>query len=254
MNTITQFLSIVALSAVATVANAQDANTPTTPAALPWDAAEIGVIYAADQDTYSDVLRVGEGVPASAWAPVTWGQTCVISDDEVGDGAAIRIDNLDFLPMQLPSVLDVTDYRYFHVEFWVATDCEFDVTLQHWWPADEKFVSPVYQMKAGQWNVIDLDLDQEGFNWEKKNEIPQHTVNIVKIGGENAKDKEADLAKKIWMTNVLFHNGYPKDTDGISELKANRSADNAIYNMAGQRVSNNYKGLQIVNGKKVMMK
>jgi hypothetical protein len=145
MNSFTKFFSVVALATIATVSNAQ---TPTTPPTLKWDAGEIGVIYAADQDTYFDVLKDSKGNPASAWAPVSWGQTCVISDDECGDGAAIRIDNLDFLPMQFAATLDISEYRFFHIEYWVSADMQLDMTFQNWWPG-EKFVSSIYDLKAG---------------------------------------------------------------------------------------------------------
>ena len=42
-----------------------------------------------------------------------------------------------------------------------------------------------------------------------------------------------------------------EDPTGISELKNDNTRSAATYNMAGQRVSDNYKGLVIVNGKKV---
>ena len=42
-----------------------------------------------------------------------------------------------------------------------------------------------------------------------------------------------------------------EDPTGISELKNDNTRSATTYNMAGQRVSDNYKGLVIVNGKKV---
>ena len=41
---------------------------------------------------------------------------------------------------------------------------------------------------------------------------------------------------------------------GISAVKSEKAVDGAIYNMSGQRVSNNYKGLVIKNGKKYIAK
>ena len=41
---------------------------------------------------------------------------------------------------------------------------------------------------------------------------------------------------------------------GISEAKKAQSTDSAIYNLNGQRVSADYKGVVIKNGKKVVMK
>lgn len=182
------------------------------------------------------------------------GQTCVISDDECGDGAAIRIDNLDFLPMQFPKTLDVSDYRFWHVEFWVSTDCQLDLTFQNWWPG-EKFITPIYELKAGQWNVLDIDLDQEAFTWSKKNEIAQHCVNVFKLGGEAVNEDEHPYAQTIWMTNIVCHNDDSVLPAGINEIaNTPQSADSQKYNLAGQRVSSGYKGLAIVNGRKVMIK
>ena len=45
----------------------------------------------------------------------------------------------------------------------------------------------------------------------------------------------------------------PVETTGISTIAA-ENANGAIYNLAGQKVANNYKGLVIKNGKKVVMK
>lgn len=46
----------------------------------------------------------------------------------------------------------------------------------------------------------------------------------------------------------------PVETTGISTIAAENTSNSAIYNLAGQKVANNYKGLVIKNGKKVVMK
>jgi len=43
-------------------------------------------------------------------------------------------------------------------------------------------------------------------------------------------------------------------TSGITTLKADAAKNGAIYNLAGQKVANSYKGVAIMNGKKVVMK
>lgn len=58
-------------------------------------------------------------------------------------------------------------------------------------------------------------------------------------------------------TNTLLSNGQiPGGDTGISEVVVNdvNDADAPVYNIAGQRVSKNAKGLVIVNGKKYMRK
>ncbi len=43
-------------------------------------------------------------------------------------------------------------------------------------------------------------------------------------------------------------------TTGINAVENNAKANDVMYNLAGQRVSKNYKGVVIVNGKKYMNK
>lgn len=46
----------------------------------------------------------------------------------------------------------------------------------------------------------------------------------------------------------------PVENTGISTIAAENTSNSAIYNLAGQKVSNDFKGLVIKNGKKVVMK
>ena len=46
----------------------------------------------------------------------------------------------------------------------------------------------------------------------------------------------------------------PVDAAGISTIAADKAANSAIYNLAGQKVSNDFKGLVIKNGKKMIQK
>ena len=43
-------------------------------------------------------------------------------------------------------------------------------------------------------------------------------------------------------------------SSGINEINANKVANNVVYNIAGQRVSENYKGIVVKNGKKFLNK
>lgn len=47
---------------------------------------------------------------------------------------------------------------------------------------------------------------------------------------------------------------FPKQSTGISTATANGNSDAAAYNLAGQRVDRDYKGVVIVNGKKILRK
>lgn len=59
------------------------------------------------------------------------------------------------------------------------------------------------------------------------------------------------IVKKVEVYEV--NNSNAKET-GITAVQADQKADNAIYNLAGQKVSSSYKGIVIRNGKKVVMK
>ncbi len=48
--------------------------------------------------------------------------------------------------------------------------------------------------------------------------------------------------------------GTDPETDGINSVVTNSNASAVIYNLAGQRVDNGYKGIVVKSGKKVMMK
>lgn len=46
----------------------------------------------------------------------------------------------------------------------------------------------------------------------------------------------------------------PKAPTAIETVKVTKANDNAIYNLAGQKVGANYKGIAIINGRKVVLK
>ena len=54
----------------------------------------------------------------------------------------------------------------------------------------------------------------------------------------------------IFLTKLTINRG----TTGIKEIKNVQLQNNAVYNLAGQKVGNDYKGIVIVNGKKFMQK
>lgn len=236
-----------------------NAQTPDDPAALNYDPAEVGVIYAADQDKYFEVLRDGNGVPASDWAPASWGQKVVISNDECNGGAsAIRIDGLDFLPLQFKSTISLAAWRYLHIDMWAATDDQVCFKLQNWWPG-ETFVSQVYDLKGGQWTSIDVDMeDAEYFQWSEQKTNPETQekyinkgVNVFQVAGEKLPN-DYPHAATIYMTNIIAHNG--DGGAGIANIVVDAPADNRTFNLFGIEVDENYQGLVIRNGIKYIQR
>ena len=60
----------------------------------------------------------------------------------------------------------------------------------------------------------------------------------------------------VWNTNSchIYSIKVEAGSTGISTVKAQKTQNNVIYNLAGQKVDNSYKGVVIVNGKKFMQK
>lgn len=236
-----------------------NAQTPEDPAALDYDPAEVGVIFAADQDKYFEVLRDGNGNPASDWVPVSWGQAAIVSNDECkGGAAAIRIDGLDFLPLQFKSTVSLAQWRYLHIDMWAATDDKACFKLQNWWPG-EAFVSAVYDIKGGEWTSIDIDMeDAEYFQWSEQKTDPETQekyinkgVNVFQLAGEKLPN-DFPHAATVFMTNIIAHNG---DDAGIGAVTVTDTpATGRTYNMLGIEVDENYKGLVIRNGRKFYQK
>ena len=254
----TKLFSLAALAAIAANVNAQ---TPSDPATLNYDPAEIGVIFAADQDTFFEVLRDGNGNAASDWAPVTWGQTCQVSADECAGGAsALRIDNLDFLPLQFPATISLAPWRYLHVDVWAPADDKLCFKFQNWWPG-EAYVSDVYDIKGGEWNSIDLDMENpDNFNWSEVKTDPETQekyinkgVNVFQIGGEKIANDYPHCAT-IYMTNIIAHPSTPSENgengeDGVAGIEA-ETLKGKTFNIFGLEVDETYKGIVISNGKK----
>jgi len=257
------FTKLFVVSAIACTTTAVQAQEVTTPPSFNLDAGEVGVIFAADQDTYFDVIKDSKGNPASSWAPVKWGQKCTVSEDEAGDGAALRVDNLDFLPEQFGGTLDLSEYKYLHLDVWVNTASQFHFALQNWWPG-EKFVTPMATFAAGQW--VRIDIDMSSFAWSKKNEQQQRCINMFKFGGESTDAATESYPTVLYVTNIIAHNddAFAKQntilaessTAGIGSAAAaqNKAKAGVAYNIAGQRVGKDYKGIIIVDNKKMLRK
>ena len=85
-----------------------------------------------------------------------------------------------------------------------------------------------YYFKDFQWYVKDAELEAEGKTME----------NLINATG----------AENFW---IKENKGNPT---GISTVVTDKKGSAVIYNLAGQRVSKDFKGIAIKNGKKVVMK
>lgn len=259
------FNRIFSVAAIATLSVAGlSAQTPDDPKALKLDPAEVGVIYAADQDKFFEVLRDGNGNPASDWTQPVWGQSTVTSDDECNGGAAaIRIDNLDYLPMQFPATISLAQWRYLHVDIWAPADDELCFKFQNWWPG-ETYVTDIYKIKGGEWNNIDIDMeDPDYFQWSEQKTDPETQekyinkgVNVLQVAGEKIANDYPHCAT-IYMTNIIAHNTNPEDiydNSGVADIRVDAAAKGKTYNVYGVEVDENYTGIVIRDGHKYIQR
>ncbi len=83
--------------------------------------------------------------------------------------------------------------------------------------------------------------------------ISTHTFKVpaASNGSKSFKMSRSKAATNIFLTKLVITSG---GSTGISTLKTVRVDNGAIYNLAGQKVENGYKGLVIKNGKKFVNK
>ncbi len=62
------------------------------------------------------------------------------------------------------------------------------------------------------------------------------------------------VTKQIGYALISIQTGDQTPSTGISTIKAAEKNNGAIYNLAGQKVAEGYKGIAIMNGKKVVLK
>ncbi len=102
---------------------------------------------------------------------------------------------------------------------------------------------------ATEWNAVD---GKDLYVLIKNND---DKAQFTKVGSGEIAAKKAylpiDQSSGARLLSVVFDDG---DATGISNATAEMKADDAIFNLAGQRVAQPANGLYIVNGKKVIVK
>ena len=79
---------------------------------------------------------------------------------------------------------------------------------------------------------VSIDLD------ERKNAVNQFAL--------QGSDVSTIIIKAVYLTK--------NDATGVTKVQVNAVDNNAIYNLAGQKVNNTYKGIVIKNGKKIVIR
>lgn len=128
------------------------------------------------------------------------------------------------------------------------------------------------QVDDGTSNEIDVEFDgedkfyvptgQKGFNMYAECDLYWNKVSITLLEGQALtfglrKDNAEGYVSGNWVVFdnfKLYYLGNGEEENAINGIKANVEKQQAIYNVAGQRVQKAIKGLYIVNGNKVIVK
>ena len=83
--------------------------------------------------------------------------------------------------------------------------------------------------------------------------ISTHTFKVpaASNGSKSFKMSRNKAGTNVFLTKIVITSG---GSTGINTVKTVRVADGAIYNLAGQKVDKSYKGVVIMNGKKMIQK
>ena len=128
------------------------------------------------------------------------------------------------------------------------------------------------------WSAIgDVNFTDEWQDFEQTFTVPSEANEMKSIAFNLAEIKEAndyEIKDVVWKldddteslinetgTENFFFKGvggavtqYEADPSGVSTIVVNKAGSAAIYNLAGQRVSKDYKGLVVKDGKKTVLK
>ena len=132
---------------------------------------------------------------------------------------------------------------------------EVFMTVDSW--TDGGFVNAQGYFIGEDINGIEVGLDEDSFN---ENKIDFHVWNNpdsgISFADGNTVKTRLCISKAGWyyIYNVTLMSQDAYKAAGISAVKAAKTGNGLVYNLAGQRVDASYKGLVIKAGKKAIQK
>ncbi|CCY51817.1 MULTISPECIES: T9SS type A sorting domain-containing protein [Bacteroides] len=206
MRKITYFIAALALLGSTQFANAQE---PTTAAPTPtYPEADVISFYGKTYEPASDhklILRTNWGLSPDNFV-----------DDYINKDAVLHMINLEWSSFYTNAGATVTDYDYLHFDFWPDQDCQFVVGVTWNYPAMADAYSEIFDLKANQWNSIDLPI--ENFDWTAENK--NYVINGLRLGSRDGiyEPLSKQYAPNIYVSNIFAYKGSPT---GIKSDKAN---------------------------------
>ena len=205
------------------------------------DATDADISFDTDVDK-DFTLEVSVTVTAAGWATITTPATYAVSFDEntevyiatAEEGSSIKLTKIDDAPAMTPVVIHASEGSYTMTKKATATSDVTENILQS---------SDGTQVGDGNGNYYVLGITSKGVGFGK-----------LASGVTLAKGK-AYLVPTSPSGFLTFVIGDEDETTTINAVDAAGMDDDApVYNLAGQKVGKDYKGVVIVNGRKVVRK
>jgi len=164
---------------------------------------------------YSD-----EYTPVSALSVLTWGQKATLSYVTVGDGQAMKLTNLQWMPIGLTTAKDYSLLQYLHIDVYSNTASPFRLGLVIWGMAGNpptEVYTPYFNLTPGQWFSIDYPL-----SYFKDRDIDCRTLGAIRFGDDDG----TVYSNEIYVDNIYFFEGTPKNpfiASGVKGIKSESS-------------------------------
>ena len=211
MRKITYLIAALVLSGSVQFANAQE---PTVAAPTPtYPESDVISFYGKTYEPAADnklILRTNWGLKEENFV-----------DDYINKDAVLHMINLEWSSFYTNAGANVTDYDYLHFDFWPDQDCQFVVGVTWNYPSMSDAYSEIFNLKANQWNSIDLPI--ENFDWTPDNK--NYMINGLRLGSRDGEYESLSkqYAPNIYVSNIFVYKGTPSPT-GINSAQADGSA------------------------------
>ena len=176
-----------------------------------------------------------------------WGCGNVGSEVTVGSSKVFKIPNFTYYGSQFTAI-DLTSMKYLVVDVYPESD--MTLTVDPITGTVEKGVQT--SLTGGQWNTIKIPIatfTQKGCNMANLYQI-KYMGTLAADGGDGNVDGfgTGDGTQSFIVGNVYFYNEVSTGVNGVNV--AQPVVDGPAFNVAGQQVSSDYKGIVVKNGKK----
>ena len=156
-------------------------NTPNPVTAAPSPNLPAGEVLSIFSSSYSNVS-------GTDFNP-NWGQSTVVSTDEIAGSTILAYRNLNYQGTQFDSPLNVSDKTHIHLDYYTPDASSINFFLISSGPAEKSYSLPV---ATNQWNSVDIELS--------------HFAGVVNLADVIQFKVEGSNGSSVFFDNIYFHN------------------------------------------------